>query len=401
MDMMLQKLVSSVSNVELAELTSRLVQIPSHWDVPLKEVEIVRAVAEFLDSENIPYELQEVEGERCNIIACLKGEGSGRSLSLAGHLDTVPPYNMKVDPFGGRMENSRVWGRGTVDMKGPDACMLLALAAFKRSGIELEGDLFFTGLLAEETNSDGAESLIESGFRTDGVIVGEPSGSCYSIGHRGLEWLEVEFSGKTAHGGVPDEGVNAILQATKFITRVQERIVPSLRERYHPHMGPSVMNFGKIEGGLQPSTVAGNCIVQMDRRYLPWESVATIMREYQDVIDELSQEDPTFKAELRLLDIGIMNRYEHVALETSPDEPIVEAIKNALSRVHGKSAVLSNKHGWTDAALFKHYGNMPSVVCGPGDLVRAHGPEEYITFTELEEGFRTYLLAVMEFCGLA
>lgn len=392
--------MSRVSTEELAELTSRLIKIPSHWDVPSKEVEVVKAVAQFLNSEGIPYELQHVEDERYNIIACLKGTGGGKSLSLAGHLDTVPPYNMKVDPFGGKIEDERVWGRGTVDMKGPDACMLLTLAAFKRSGIKLAGDLYFTGVLAEETNSDGAESLIESGFRTDGVIIGEPSGICYSIGHRGLEWIEVEFFGKTAHGGVPEEGVNAILQATKFITRVQEKIVPALKERYHPHMGPSVMNFGKIEGGLQPSTVAGSCTLQLDRRYLPWESVKSLMKEYQDVIDELSAEDPTFRAELRLLDIGIMNKYEHVALETSPDDPIVDAIKYALSEVHKKPAELSTKHGWTDAALFKHYGNMPTVVFGPGDLVRAHGPEEYITFQELEDGFRTYLLAAMKYCGV-
>ncbi len=400
MDTRLQKLLSHVPTEELAELTSRFIKIPSHWDVPDKEVEMVKAVAAFLDSENIPYELNHVEGERYNIIACLKGTGGGSSLSLAGHLDTVPPYDMKVDPFGGKIEEDRVWGRGTVDMKGADACMLLTLAAFKRAGVELAGDLYFAGVLAEETNSDGAESLIESGYRTDGVIIGEPSGIQYSIGHRGLEWIEVEFFGKTAHGGVPEEGVNAILQATRFISRVQEKIVPMLKERYHPHMGPSVMNFGKIEGGLQPSTVAGSCTLQLDRRYLPWESVASLMKEYQDVIDDLSAEDPTFKAELRLLDIGIMNKYEHVALETSPDEPIVDAIKYALEEVHKKPAGLSTKHGWTDAALFRHYGNMPTVVYGPGDLVRAHGPEEYITFKELEDGFRTYLLAAMKFCGV-
>ncbi|HPI99139.1 MAG TPA: M20 family metallopeptidase, partial [Synergistales bacterium] len=321
------------------------------------------------------------------------------SLALVGHLDTVPPYNMK-DPFSGARKGDRIYGRGAVDMKGPDAVMLLTLAAFKRAGVQLRGDLYFAGVLAEETNSDGAETLVDSGFRADGVIVGEPSGIEYSIGHRGLEWIEVEFTGKVAYGGFPEEGINAILQASKFIERVQKRVVPMLKSRHHPHMGSSVMNFGRIEGGMQPSTVADSCTIQLDRRYIPGESVESLMKEYQDVIDELTREDPTFKAELRLMDMGIMNRFQHVPLETSPDDPLVQAIIYGLEEVHGKTAVLSTRHGWTDAALFGHYGNMPTVVYGPGDLIRAHGPEEYITEKELMDGFKTYLLTAMKYCGI-
>jgi len=394
-----EPLMNAVSQEDLNELTGSFLKIPSHWELPQKEIDMVNAVASFLESENIPFELQKVEGERSNIIACLKGKGTGRSLALVGHLDTVPPYNMK-DPFSGARKGDRIYGRGAVDMKGPDAVMLLTLAAFKRAGVQLRGDLYFAGVLAEETNSDGAETLIGSGFRTDGVIVGEPSGIEYSIGHRGLEWIEVEFTGKVAHGGYPEKGINSILQASKFIERVQEHIVPMLKSRHHPHMGSSVMNFGRIEGGMQPSTVAGSCIIQLDRRYIPGESVESLMKEYQDVIDELSREDPTFRAELRLMEIGIMNRYKHVPLETSPDDPIVQAIIYGLEEVHGKTAVMSTKHGWTDAALFSHYGKMPTIVYGPGSVVRAHGPEEYITEKELMDGFRTYLLTAMKYCGI-
>ncbi|MBN1333587.1 MAG: M20 family metallopeptidase [Synergistales bacterium] len=394
-----EHILNSVSQEDLNDLTSRFLRVPSHWELPQKEVDMVNEVASFLESENISFELQKVEGERSNIIAHLKGNGSGRSLALVGHLDTVPPYNMK-DPFSGAKKGDRIYGRGAVDMKGPDAVMLLAIAAFKRAGIELKGDLYFAGVLAEETNSDGAEALIESGFRTDGVIVGEPSSIEYSIGHRGLEWIEVEFTGKIAHGGYPEKGINAILQASRFIDRVQEKIVPMLKSRHHPHMGSAVMNFGRIEGGMQPSTVAGSCTIQLDRRYIPGESVESLMKEYQGVIDELSREDPTFRADLRLMDIGIMNRYQHVPLETSPDDPIVDAIIYGLEEVHGKTAVMSTKHGWTDAALFSHYGKMPTIVYGPGSVVRAHGPEEYITEKELMDGLKTYILTAMKYCGI-
>ena len=93
------KIISTVSSDEIAELTARFIRIPSHWDVPTKEEEMVDAVASFLSEEKIPFTLQQVEGTRNNIIATIKGEGGGKSLALSGHLDTVPPYNMEVDPF--------------------------------------------------------------------------------------------------------------------------------------------------------------------------------------------------------------------------------------------------------------------------------------------------------------
>ena len=401
MDPLLSKVASKVAPHEIAELASRLIRIPSHWDVPTREEEVVEAVASFLTSENIPFTLQPVEGSRNNIIATIKGEGNGRSLALSGHLDTVPPYDMEVEPFAAKIEGGRIYGRGAVDMKGPVAAMLMTLAAFRRSGVPLKGDLIFAGVLAEETNSDGSETLIRSGFRTDGAIVGEPSDREYAIGHRGLEWIEVEFFGKTAHGGVPQEGINAIVHAAKFINRVQEKIVPKLALRDHPHMGPSVMNFGRIEGGTQPSTVADHCVVEMDRRYISSESLQEVLGEYQEVLDGLSREDPTFRAELKLMDLGKMTHFYHAPLETSPDEPIVKAVVDSIREVSGIEPRMTTRRGWTDAAIFGHFGKIPTVVFGPGSLSRSHGKMEYITLDELEEGFRTYVAVAARFCGAA
>ena len=395
------KIISTVSSGEIAELTARFIRIPSHWDVPTKEEEMVEAVASFLSEEKIPFTLQQVEGTRNNIIATIKGEGGGKSLALSGHLDTVPPYNMEVDPFAAEMADGKIFGRGAVDMKGPVAAMLMTLAAYRRAGVPLKGDLVFAGVLAEETNSDGSETLIRSGFRTDGAIVGEPSDREYAIGHRGLEWIEVEFFGKTAHGGVPQDGVNAIVHAARFICRVQDKIVPKLAPRYHPDMGPSVMNFGRIEGGTQPSTVADRCVVRMDRRYISSESLDQVIAEYQEILDELSREDPTFRAELKLMDIGTMAHFHHVPLETSPDDPIVKAVVDSIRDVGGIEPKMTTRRGWTDAAIFGHYGKIPTVVFGPGSLSRSHSKAEFITVDELEEGFRTYVSIAARFCGLA
>jgi acetylornithine deacetylase/succinyl-diaminopimelate desuccinylase len=396
---MSERLFAAIGTDEAMELTARLIRIPSHWEVPEKEVEVVRAIVAFLEAERIPYELQKVEGERYNVIARIPGAGSGRSLALVGHLDTVPPFDMTVPPFDGLRQGNRLYGRGAVDMKGPVATMLLTLAAFARTGIVPEGDLCFAGVLAEETNSDGCETLVASGFRTDGAIVGEPSAGEYSIGHRGLEWIEVEFFGKRAHGAIPEAGVNAIVHAAAFVQRVQERIVPALRRRTHPAMGQSVMNFGTISGGTQPSTVADRCLIRLDRRYLPDESVESVLAEYQEILDELAREDPTFKAELRRMPENLMRIYDHVSLETSPEDPLVTTLLSVLEDVRGMPPSLSTRRGWTDAALLSRYGRIPTVVYGPGNISRSHTAEEYITAEELEEGLRAYLLLALRYCG--
>ncbi|MGV8145340.1 MAG: M20 family metallopeptidase [Alkaliphilus sp.] len=397
---LLEKLTSCVSEEELVSLTRKLISIPSHCDVPTKEEEIVRELGKFFKEQGVSYRLQEVDSKRSNIIAQLSGAGGGRSLALNGHLDTVPPYRMNFEPFAAKFIDNKIFGRGAVDMKGPIASMIMVMLAFERAGIKLKGDLLFAGVLAEETNSDGCETLIKSGFKVDGAVVGEASNREYAIAHRGLEWLEIEITGKIVHGGVPELGISAIVNAAKFILRVQEKIVPRIKKYTHPHMGTSVMNFGRIDGGTQPSTVAGKCIIQLDRRYTPEENLDEVLGEFENILEKLSYDDPNFKGVMRRMPSNLMKTYNHVPLETSPDDPLVHIVKDSIKGVTGISPKLNTRRGWTDAAIFSYYGKMPAVVYGPGCISRSHGPNEYIAVEELLEGFRVYCMIAMKYCGL-
>jgi len=249
-----------------------------------------------------------------------------------GHMDTVPPYNMVIEPFGAEVKDGYIWGRRTSDMKGPIASMLIAMLAIKRSNYKMKGNIIFTGVLGEEEQSDGTEALVKSGIKADGAIVGEPSNYEYALGHRGLEWIEIKIKGKAAHGGVPHLGINAISKAAKLITRIEEKLMPKLEERYNEFMGPSILNFGRIEGGSQPSTVADSCSIQIDRRYIPGESVESVFNELQEIIDEIKHEDPQFDAELIRMENNFLT-LDHVYLMTPPDDHVVIATKNALKKL--------------------------------------------------------------------
>lgn len=147
--------------------------------------------------------------------------------------------------------------------------------------------------------------------------------------------------------------------------------------------------------------MADHCLVRMDRRYISSESLDEVIAEYQGILDELSREDPTFRAELKLMDIGTMAHFHHVPLETSPDDPIVKAVVDSIRDVSRIEPKMTTRRGWTDAAIFGHYGKIPTVVFGPGSLSRSHSKAEFITVDELEEGFRTYVSIAARFCGLA
>jgi acetylornithine deacetylase/succinyl-diaminopimelate desuccinylase len=96
-----------------------------------------------------------------------------------------------------------------------------------------------------------------------------------------------------------------------------------------------------------------------------------------------------------------MKKYDHVPMETSPNDPLVRVVKESIETITGNPPKLTTRRGWTDAAILNYYGKIPTVVYGPGDIARSHTPDEYITVEELIDGFKTYSLIAMRFCGLA
>ena len=387
------------SRKEIVELTQALVRIPSHRDTPGQEREIAHFMNEYLRQHYIESVLHPVVDERSNVIARVSGNGTGRSLMLNGHIDTVLPYNMTVDPFAAEIRDERIYGRGAVDMKGALACFMLSLVVLRRSGFVPGGDVIFTGVIGEEGKSEGTEYIVKSDIRADAAIVGEPSDYEYAVGHRGLEWFDVIIKGKASHSGRPDRGVNAIEHAMTFIQRVKQDLYPVLKEKYDEYSGESVMNFGTITGGTEQSTVADRCVIRLDRRYIPGETKESVMDEYQAVIDALKSEDPTFDAEIRVTPESLLDLY-HPPLITSVNEPIVSAVRESIKEVIHREPGITRGIGWSDAALLKTYAGIPTVVFGPGDLSLAHTEEENILIDDLVNGVDIYCRLIQKFTTL-
>ncbi|WP_165445401.1 M20 family metallopeptidase [Bacilliculturomica massiliensis] len=395
-----EKLKPLIDREELAEMTGDLVRIPSYAGIKNQETEVARYIKSIFDREGIECRLDEVQDGRCNVTARMIGTGGGKTLLFNGHMDTVEPNGMEK-AFEPEIRDGNLYGRGAADMKGPLAAMIGAMLALKRAGIQLKGDVIFTGVLDEEHNSIGTIDLIEKGIKADGAIVGEPTGLQVCTAHRGLEWYRFQFIGKTVHGGRQKEGINAIAKAVRFINALEEELIPKIYARKHPLLEEATLNYGVIHGGTQLSTVAGECNLYVDRRFLPGENYEEVEGEFREILHRLEREDKDFKCIMSVTEESAMKEgYVHKAMEISADHPLVQAVRQAVKSAVEQDAVMSFFPAWTDGGLLSNYAGIPTVVIGPGEIACCHSNDEHISIKSLEDGCLSYALAAVSFCGV-
>nr|WP_238357417.1 M20 family metallopeptidase [Cohnella zeiphila] len=375
---------------------TRLIRAESHADSADQELPAARALADDLEAAGIPCEWDEVLPGRFNLTARIPGCGTGPSLLFNGHLDTVPKYGMNLafEPF---VRDGKIYGRGSVDMKGALAVMAGVLKAFRRAGIPLGGDILLAATVGEESYSPGAFRLAAQGRPADYAIVGEPTELRIGIAHKGVAWYEAAFEGKSVHGSVPESGVNAVYHASRWIELLQRSYIPELKRRSHPLLGSPTINVGMIEGGTRPVIVPGSCTVRFERRLLPGESADSALAELRGTLAEAGEGVAGWNARAEQMDN--FHGVPHEALDTSPDSGIVRALADAAGQI-GLQAEPVGLPFWTDGALIRSTGT-EAVVCGPGRIEQAHSDEEYVEREQLEQAFRLYALAVLRLNGVS
>jgi len=394
---MIAKVQTLLARFGVIELLRELIQAPSYIGLPRQEEQAVAVLARYFEKHQIEFSTTEVRPGRPNLSATVRGPKSGGHLVLCGHTDTVAPNAITtMDPFAAEIRTGRIYGRGAVDMKGPVAAMATAMVALKNLRLLEKGQVTLAAVIDEEMESLGAEALIHSGIAADGAIIGEPTSNQIAIGHKGLEWLEIEFLGKATHGGTPEKGLNAISAAARFVRMIEAELTPQLQTRRHPVLGAPTINLGTIRGGDQPSTVAARCTIQLDRRWVPAETIEQVFSELEEILAREKNDMPGLKTELRRVPGG-MATMVHGPLEIAAEHPLVRAAQKARKEIYDDAGALTAFPAWTDAALLSREAKIPCLVCGPGDLSLAHSAEESIAVTEVEEAVSMYALAAIHF----
>jgi acetylornithine deacetylase/succinyl-diaminopimelate desuccinylase-like protein len=312
-------------------------------------------------------EFQKVLPGRANLLVRLPPKGKiKQTILLAPHLDTVGATEAQLSP---QRKNGRLHGRGACDTKGSVAAMFTAVCELAESKSRMaETQVVFAGLIDEEQAQAGSRALVAGGFQAELAIVGEPTKLRVVTAHKGSLWLQLETHGKAAHGATPHLGKNAVHEMARIVELLETKYAAQLRRRQHRLLGTATVNVGKIAGGAQPNIVPASCTILVDRRTLPGETDAGVVREMAALLRQ---------KHLRA-DISDTKVAPAPALETDPRRPLVRQLFATV----GQSRPVGVDY-FCDAAVLAA-GGIPSVAFGPGDIAQAHTADEWISLAQLE-----------------
>ena len=385
------------STDKITRLLVKLIKARSYPGLPKQEAGVAAELNAFLEGHRIPATVVEVKDGRPNLLATVDSGRPGRHLLFCGHTDTVPPNaGSPIDLFAAEEKEGRLYGRGASDMKGALAAMAGALIELKEDQPLGAGKVTLAAVIDEEMESLGAEALIRSGFKADAAVVGEPTDNRIAVGHKGLEWLAIEFTGRAAHGSTPEAGINAVAAAADFIRSVEDELVPAFQKRRDPVLGLPVINMGTISGGDQPSTVAAHCTVKLDRRWVTTETIEQVFADFEALLAKVRKRRPGLTTSVSRVPGGMATMI-HGPLRIEREHALVKAAQKAFSDLGNQAGDLTVFPAWTDGALLSREANIPTIIWGPGELNTAHSPLENIRLADVHMAARLYAEAARNY----
>jgi succinyl-diaminopimelate desuccinylase len=323
---------------------------------------------------------------RTSLVARLGHGGTPPPICFTGHIDTVPLGGMPWtrDAFAGETSSGRLYGRGSTDMKsGVAAFVVAALAAAPRLASSPGVVLVITA--GEETACEGARHLVSAGAlpRVGAIVVAEPTGNVACVGHKGAVWLEARTSGVTAHGSMPERGVNAVYKAARAVLMLEKY---EFGAAPHPVLGRPTLNVGNLQGGLNVNSVPDAAVIGIDIRTIPSVKHAALRDHLASYLGP---------------DVALSAVVDIEGMWTDPDDPWVQQVMEVAGRVAGGPRDVRAAPYFTDASvLTPAMGDAPTVIIGPGETGLAHQTDEYCLIERLEQSVEIYAELIRRWCRL-
>lgn len=346
-----------------------------------------------------------------NVVGIIKGNAAGPTIMYNSHMDHVAEGDISnwegYDPYGGEIDICQVdnrdqtgkemakciHGRAASDVKGGAAVQVYSgalILKLRDMGYPIKGNYMFTGVVHEETSEClGMEYLIdhtfqERGLDYDALVSSEATSLNLYLGHRGRTEYLITVYGRTSHGSAPWLGINAVYKAIPLIEKIKDELYPSLPE--DPELGKASVSLNIIEcspGAL--SIVPDKCMLSIDRRTIPSETTAEVLRQFQDCIDAIAEEDTEFKADvvvksaLEKTYTGMeLKKVKNVAGWKQPIEhPFTQAAYEGLRKLDRSPAF----RYWifaTDMSLNAGRDHKPSIGYSPMQEQYAHTPYDKV-----------------------
>ena len=367
---------------KLPLLAARLVRIETE-NPPGNEGPCAEYIFDWFDHHGIDATLLDEPIPDRPQVGARVGSGSP-TLVLNGHLDVVPagdPEDWTYPPYDGVIENGRLYGRGSVDMKtGVAIAMLTAynLRGELESG-DLDGSIVVHAAIGEETADPGTKTLLEAGFDGDYGIVLEPTEMRVATSEKGMAWYEISWPGEPAHASRPDQGQNPIEHFEAVISAIKAYDT-RLRQRSDPLCGQAYGTVTQAVAGphTNKAVFPERAYVTLDRRILPEETIDEVDDEVASLVEELDREHG----------IGATwERHEtYASAEIPEDQRLAEVVREHTSAVTDVSTEPWGIEASTDVRDFINSADIPAITWGPGSLSQAHTIDEYIELDAAETG---------------
>ncbi|MCG3181247.1 MAG: N-formyl-4-amino-5-aminomethyl-2-methylpyrimidine deformylase [Phycisphaerae bacterium] len=337
--------------------------------------------------------------DRPNLVGELTlGDGSGRSLILNCHMDTVGAEGMTIDPFGGEVRDGCIHGRGSSDSKGNLAVGLFAVRALQAAGVPLNGRLIFESVVDEECNGGGAGTVAccLAGYRADAAICLDGLGTQPIVGCNGVLTLRLDVHGRAGHAAMG--AVNAIDKA-----RVLADAMDVLKRQRAAAAEPTMVNLGVFHAGTIPAIVPGEATLAYNLTYTvaeaeqskrergAWGS-ALLREQIERLIADAGGRDPWLADHAPTL-TWVKDLFPYA---TPLDAEIVRVVGDAAAAATGRRPAPFHMLAWSDACHTSLAG-IPTVGFGCGLAGKAHAADECVRIDDLMIGVRTVALAIAAF----
>lgn len=413
------------------EFLQKLVRIPSinPWFSDYKEYTTEKEVQEFLDAylkdlgfetklwETSAEQLKEFEGypgyyadrpmkDRPILFAEYKGNGNGRSLLLTGHVDVVAVgEGWTKDPFGAEIIDNVMYGRGTVDMKGGIAAMVMAAEAIIKSGISLSGDIQIGTVPDEEAGGMGTLDFVHRGIHSDGAIMTEPTNLEIGPMCRGILWGKIKIPARAGHIEMKQSpwesggSVDGVRLLKLYLDNIENLNRNWEVRKTHPMMDiPCQLLVAQVKAGESPSAYAGSAEIIFDAQYLPEEldekyRGSKVKKEIEEFVAKVAETDDW----LRVHRPTVEWLMDSDCAETPMDGDFVQAMIKGAKSI-SSDLVVNGVGSHTDMGWYVHKGT-PTINFGPGSPLVSHQADEHIDLDDYFKCIKMLISMIIEWCA--
>lgn len=379
---------------EAVHLLQRVVQTPSPTG---QELEISRLMKDYMEAFGLEVQTYEYEKGRPNLLSEWVGNPDGKKFIFNGHMDVFPPnkgIEGKFGPWSGTIEDGKLYGRGSTDMKAGDCAALMAVRILKENGYVPNGKILLSYMVDEENTSEmGVLSLLKHGLLKDGDfgVCMEPSDKKILMQEGGVWQTEVTYLASGGHSAMPNTEKDALMKSITAITELY-KLRETVEKRNFPGIGQPFLQINTLNTGGVSNVRASKSTFSIDRRFAPEEGFEQVKAEILGVLDGLKDRDPEYDYTLKEV------AFYPCAKRDENNEAIKTMIR-ACEEIHGHPVERFGRFGSSDSVHIIDQSSIQMPIYGPGKLETCGTANEYVELEDYLSSIMIYIRMVDQLLG--